>query len=80
LVTQEPSCIDFQEAYLQQAHLQVAILRGADLQGAYLPDAKLTDEQLASTLSLQGATMPDGQEYEDWSKDKEGGGKDVENE
>jgi hypothetical protein len=42
--------------------------------------AKVTDEQLADTLSLQGATMPDFQEYEDWIKDKEGGGKDAENE
>jgi hypothetical protein len=36
--------------------------------------------QLDDTLSLQGATMPDGQKYEDWLKEKEGSGKDVENE
>jgi hypothetical protein len=36
--------------------------------------------QLADALSLEGATMPDGQKYEDWINDKEGSGKDVENE
>jgi hypothetical protein len=30
--------------------------------------------------SLQGAIMPNGQKYEDWLKDKEGSGKEVENE
>ena len=35
---------------------------------------------LADTLSLRGATMPNGQKYEDWIKDKEDSGKDVENE
>jgi hypothetical protein len=28
---------------------------------------------------LRDATMPDGQKYEAWIKDKEGSGKDVEN-
>jgi len=83
-----------QHAHLTEADLQGAFfpeanrtdeqlhanLQDANLQGAILQYAKVTDEQLASTLSLQGATMPDGQEYEDWIKDKEGGGKDVENE
>jgi hypothetical protein len=35
---------------------------------------------LIAAGSLEGATMPDGQKYEDWIKDKEGSGKDVENE
>jgi hypothetical protein len=50
------------------------------LQVADLRKANVTDEQLADTRSLQGAIMPDGQKYEDWIKDKEGSGKDVENE
>jgi hypothetical protein len=29
--------------------------------------------------SLEGATMPNGQKYEDWLKDKQGSGKDGEN-
>jgi uncharacterized protein YjbI with pentapeptide repeats len=77
---------DLQEAYLQQADLQQADLQGADLQGADLQGAdlqganlqganlrgaKVTDWQLADTESLQGATMPNGQKYEDWRKDRE---------
>jgi hypothetical protein len=69
-----------QGANLQGANLQEANLRGAKLQGADLQKAEITDEQLADAHSLQGATMPDGQKYEDWLKDKEGSGKDVENE
>jgi hypothetical protein len=57
-----------------------ADLQEADLQDASLLGAKVTDEQLAAPLSLQGATMPNGQKYEDWLKDKEGGVKDWENE
>ena len=30
--------------------------------------------------SLEGATMPNGQKYEDWLKDKKAGGKDEKNE
>jgi uncharacterized protein YjbI with pentapeptide repeats len=55
---------------LYEANLQRADLRKADLQEANLLEANVTDEQLAYTRSLQGATMPDGQEYEDWLKSK----------
>jgi hypothetical protein len=53
------------EANLVGANLLGANLLGANLQGANLVEAnllgaKITDEQLANTLSLQGATMPDG--------------------
>jgi uncharacterized protein YjbI with pentapeptide repeats len=71
-----------QEAYLREASLLSAYLPGANLQGANLIDAnllganllgaKVSDEQLADAQSLQGATMPNGQTYEDWLKDKEG--------
>jgi uncharacterized protein YjbI with pentapeptide repeats len=79
-------------ANLQGANLQGANLSGAELgakrseaihiglSGADLTDALgVTREQLAQTMSLVGATMPDGQKYEDWLKDKEGGGKNGEN-
>jgi hypothetical protein len=74
---------DLRQAYLQgaklrQANLEEANLEEANLEEANLQDAKVTDEQLASTVSLQGAIMPNGQKYEDWLKDKEGSGKDVE--
>jgi hypothetical protein len=55
-------------------------LQGAELLRANLQGAVVTDEQLADARSLEGATMPNGQKYEDWFKDKEGSGKDVENE
>ena len=66
-------------ADLQGASLGGALLKGALLEHADLQGAKVTDEQLADTRSLEGATMPDGQKYEDWLKDNEGSGKDVEN-
>jgi uncharacterized protein YjbI with pentapeptide repeats len=76
---------NFQSANLAGAALRIAALRIANLQGANLQDtnlrdAKVTDEQLADVRSLQGVTMPDGQKHEDWLKDKEGGGQDVEHE
>jgi hypothetical protein len=37
-------------------------------------------EQLSKAKYLQGTTMPDRRKYEDWLKDKEGSGKDGENE
>jgi hypothetical protein len=68
-------------ANLRGANLRGANLRGADLEGADLDEANLswaildgvhvTDEQLANA-HVQAATMPDGQKYEDWLKDKEG--------
>ena len=71
---------NLQEAYLREADLREADLRGAYLYGAYLYGAAVTDEQLSDAQSLEGSTMPDGQKYEDWLEDKEGSGKDVENE
>jgi uncharacterized protein YjbI with pentapeptide repeats len=85
---------DLSGAYLGQANLSGARLRGADLSeanlsgaslleadlsGAYLSEAEgLTDEQIAAAYSLEGATMPNGQNYEDWLKSK-GSGEDGEN-
>jgi hypothetical protein len=36
-------------------------------------------ERLQQSRSLKGATMPNGQKYEEWLKDKEGRGEDREN-
>jgi uncharacterized protein YjbI with pentapeptide repeats len=58
-------------AVLRDAVLRDAVLRDAVLSNAYLKDATVTEEQLEQAESLKGATMPNGQEYEDWLKDKE---------
>jgi uncharacterized protein YjbI with pentapeptide repeats len=75
-------------ANLSEANLSYANLRWANLGGAYLRAVTMfcadlsyanlsqaqgwTDDQLNAANSLKGATMPDGQKYEDWLKDKEG--------
>lgn len=51
------------EANLQEADLRFVILEGAFLEGANLQGAQVTDKQLADTLSLQGATMPNGSKH-----------------
>jgi uncharacterized protein YjbI with pentapeptide repeats len=60
-------------AFLGNAHLTGADLSGADLSGADLR-ASVTEEQLEAAKTLEGATMPNGQKYEDWLKNKESGG------
>jgi uncharacterized protein YjbI with pentapeptide repeats len=70
-------------ANLNNADLSGANLRYADLRNADLSDAKgITNEELEQQAalspvgdSLKGATMPNGQKYEDWLKSK-GSGKD----
>jgi len=60
-------------ADVSDANLSDAILSDADLSGA----KGITNEELAQQArNLEGATMPDGQKYEDWLKDREGGGQD----
>jgi uncharacterized protein YjbI with pentapeptide repeats len=77
-------------ANLSGADLTEASLSGADLSGASLTDAyelikegskredtrRVTNEQLEAqqTKSLAGATMPNGQKYEDWLKSRGEGG------
>jgi uncharacterized protein YjbI with pentapeptide repeats len=63
------------EASLSEADLSEAYLISADLRGADLSNAKgLGNEELVlEASSLDGATMPNGQKYEDWLKDREGG-------
>jgi Pentapeptide repeats (8 copies) len=55
-----------------------ANLEGANLEGANLEGANVTSEQLDQAKSLVGATMPNGQKYEDWLESK-GRGEDGEN-
>jgi type II secretory pathway pseudopilin PulG len=69
---------DLRGAYLGGADLSVAFLGGADLRDADLRDADLsgaegtTNEELErQAYTLEGATMPNGQKYEDWLKDRE---------
>jgi hypothetical protein len=68
---------DLREANLIGANLSEANLIGANLSEANLSEADLsdvtglTDHQITAVKSLEGATMPDGQKYEDWLKDKE---------
>jgi len=60
------------DADLGDAYLSGADLRGANLRGANLSDAQgITSEELdQQATSLKGATMPNGQKYEDWLKSK----------
>jgi uncharacterized protein YjbI with pentapeptide repeats len=74
---------DLLEADLRDANLQGANLQGADLREASLIEADLsgaagiTNEELEQqAISLGGATMPNGQKYEDWIKSR---GEDGEN-
>jgi hypothetical protein len=66
------------ELSLRGADLSGADLSRADLTGADLSSANLdsvtgvTEAQLATCRSLRGATMPNGQKYEDLPKDNEG--------
>jgi uncharacterized protein YjbI with pentapeptide repeats len=70
-------------AVLQNTNLTSADLTNANLTDAYLSDADLSEvtgwtmEQLTAARSLEGATMPNGQKYEEWIKSSRlGGGKD----
>ena len=69
-------------ANLNDAYLRYAYLNGADLSIADLSDARgITNEELEQQADgLEGATMPDGQKYEEWLKDIEGHSEDGEKE
>ena len=57
------------KALLCSADLTDADLTDADLSGAVLYKAVgVTSKQLKACASLEGATMPNGQKYEDWLK------------
>jgi uncharacterized protein YjbI with pentapeptide repeats len=67
---------DLRDAVLYDKNTRdaTANLTGADLTGADLEGAIGFKEQLTKAKSLKGATMPNGQKYEDWLKSKEGHG------
>ena len=82
---------DLSDACLVGTNLSKTNLSGADLRGANLHEADLSGADLSNAIgvanehldeqawSLEGATMPGGQKYEDWLKSK-GHGEDGENE
>jgi uncharacterized protein YjbI with pentapeptide repeats len=73
------STADLRRANLSGAFLIDADLRRANLSGANLQDASgLFNQPGFKAGSLQGAIMPNGQQYEDWLKSK-GRGEDGEN-
>ncbi len=61
---------DAQGRFENGARMSGTRLDGADLGGADLTNAKVTEEQLREAESLEDATMPNGQKYEDWLKDR----------
>jgi uncharacterized protein YjbI with pentapeptide repeats len=64
---------DLSRALLIDVHLHRADLSGADLTRADLTSTSAwTRKQLLAAKSLKDATMPNGQKYEEWLKDKEG--------
>jgi uncharacterized protein YjbI with pentapeptide repeats len=74
-------------ADLSNADLSWAALSGADLSNADLSGANLShvigptnDELDQQTVDLEGATMPNGQKYEEWLKDKKAQGEEEKNE
>jgi hypothetical protein len=68
---------DLSSAYLTGAELSGAVLDGANFGGAEGINNEELDRQ---AKSLEHATMPNGQKYEDWLKDKKAQGKDEKNE
>jgi uncharacterized protein YjbI with pentapeptide repeats len=75
--------VTLRDAYLPNANLRYADLSGADLSGVTLSGADLSgavgitsewlDQQAYSLEALEGATMPNGQKYEDWLKSRSRG-------
>jgi uncharacterized protein YjbI with pentapeptide repeats len=63
---------------LRRTRLNQATLKGASLRGVADVSEERFEQRVKKAKTLEGATMPDGQKYEDWIKDKEGSGKDVE--
>jgi hypothetical protein len=60
---------DLSDADLRRTNLRRAKRHFAD--GAKPPEPIANEELWQQTKALEGATMPDGQKYEDWLKDRE---------
>jgi uncharacterized protein YjbI with pentapeptide repeats len=68
LISAELGGADLRGARLRGTQLRGADLRGADLRGT----TEITNEDLERlAFSLEGATMPNGQKYEDWLKSRD---------
>jgi hypothetical protein len=65
--------IEAEYTNLRFADLTGAALNRAALGGADLTGAEGTEDVERQVMALEGATMPNGQKYENWLKDKEGG-------
>jgi uncharacterized protein YjbI with pentapeptide repeats len=57
---------DLSDANLSKANLFHANLSKTKLSGV----SEVTEPQLQEVISLEGATMPNGQKYENWIKSK----------
>ena len=71
------SFVNLSKAYLfwttlKGANMSGAILKGANMSRANMSGASgITNEELEQQAhSLKGATMPNGQKYEDWLEDQ----------
>jgi uncharacterized protein YjbI with pentapeptide repeats len=64
---------NLRRAKLSGANLYKADLRRADLSGAKLGEANKEILTQHHSSSFEGATMPNGQKYEDWFKEKGSG-------
>jgi uncharacterized protein YjbI with pentapeptide repeats len=69
---------NLRKSFLPGADLMEADLSGADRHYADLNGAAVFDDEdlEQQAKSLEGATMPNGQKYENWLKDKKAQGKD----
>jgi hypothetical protein len=70
---------DLSGADLSWADLSWADLSWADLSDADLTEARVSKRQLLTADFLEGATLPNGQKYEEWLKDKKAREEDREN-
>jgi hypothetical protein len=62
--------VDLTQVDLSGANLSGATLNAANLTGAHLTHATVSEKQLDKVKSLKGATMPNGQKYEEWLKSR----------
>jgi uncharacterized protein YjbI with pentapeptide repeats len=58
---------------LRRTRLNQATMRGTNLRGAAGLSDKALEHKLKKAKTLEGATMPNGQKYEDWLKSKGSG-------
>jgi uncharacterized protein YjbI with pentapeptide repeats len=64
---------DLGRAHLSEANLSEVNMNEANLEADLSNAREWIDDQLRAAWSLEGATMPNGQKYEDWLKSKGSG-------